>query len=157
MMKRFAKLLSAGLLVGFTAVPAVATTQAELNPEYTTAVNCIYNALESDKKTDSIGVYRVDGRRAAVEFTFHDEKYGVIVADIMLHGLFRGNVAFDITLNNATPDPEREEKGFSSVQFVRDSVLTKCSLTPAFDSVVPPPSARSKWQQVSWPSPTPSL
>jgi hypothetical protein len=149
-----------GIFIAATSLLAVlvnerasAEPKAVINPASVSTVNCIYNLLRANSTVSSISVYKVDGRRSAVEFSFLDTKYGIITADIGLSGGQIGDRA-TYSVSRFSPDESHqatEDKGFRSADFVGKLLAKSCSVTPAFDSIVPLPSPRPEWQEVDWP------
>jgi hypothetical protein len=137
------------LLFVSATVPSAVAAQDEISSDHVAAANCIRNVLRSDPSVDAISLYRIDGRRSAVEFTFHDD-YGSHVGDLELLGTFN-NVGF-AELTSGTVDAQ-STSAFDLVS--RLDIAQKCSMMGTFDNLFVPLKPRAKWQRLEWPSPSP--
>jgi hypothetical protein len=111
--------LAVSLLVASMSGSASAEAKAGVNPAVGIYPEVHLQSPAADESVHSTSVYRVDGRRSAVEFSFHDEN-GDIVADVVLSGARIGDrMMYSLGSFSAdSPDRQSKEKAIRSAQFV---------------------------------------
>jgi hypothetical protein len=155
-LKRLCTALLAILLVSGSAASSLANTQ-QVDAASVPKLTCLYNLLRSNKAVESLGLYRIDPSRLAVEFSFHDPDYGIISDDIMLYGN-GDSLTYGLQLNSLAnlSDELHEEKALRAAKvFSSLKVSDKCSLVFALDDVLPFAKPRAQWQQIDWPNQPP--
>lgn len=109
-------------------------------------VNCIYHLLKATRAVQSVDVYAIDEIRSALEYRFKGKDGNDIIADLMLEGP-AADVSYDVTI----PQNEPQEAGWESTEILSAlHVNSKCHVSPAFDSLMPPPSPRPEWRRIDW-------
>jgi hypothetical protein len=109
-------------------------------------VKCVYHVLKEIRSIKAVDAYTIDDFRTVLEAAFDDKKTrNTIITDLMLSQFRPDETTYSILIRH---DEDSTLQGRILTEKMARSLHEQCHISPAFDSVLPQPTARQDWRRV---------